>query len=80
MCQQSVIVRLSGTMCNRRFCIVSVVFVINVALLDSAVSIDILRNTAGCRIRGHVCITFALIVEQDASKTNTNTSSDGLAG
>lgn len=43
-------------------------------------SIDILRNTAGCHIRGHICITFALIVEQDASKTNTNTSSDGLAG
>jgi len=80
MCQPLVIVRLNGTMCNRRFCVVSVVFVVDIALLDCRDSIDILRNTAGCHVRGHTCITFALIVEQDASETNTNTSADGLTG
>jgi len=39
MCQPSVIVRLNGTICKRRFCTVSMVFVIDIAVLDSAVSL-----------------------------------------
>jgi hypothetical protein len=80
MCQPSVIIRFNGTICKGRFCTVSMLFVIDIAVLDSAVSLLISCITAGCPIRGKVCITFALIVEEDASKTNTNTSSDGLAG
>jgi hypothetical protein len=51
------------------------------AVLDCVVLfIDVLRNTAGCHMWSYVCNTFALIVVQDASKTNTNTSSGCLAG